>query len=58
VLREKARDAAGEMEGMIDDFVTKGKTSEKTVDIVAKYNVMPTYPSLLKSGSASKMNFD
>jgi hypothetical protein len=43
VLREKARDAAGEMEGMIDDFVTKGKASEKTVDIVAKYNVMPQH---------------
>jgi len=31
------------MEGMIDDFVTKGKASEKTVDIVAKYNVMPQH---------------
>jgi hypothetical protein len=43
ILKEKARDAAGEMEGMIDDFVTKGKASEKTVDIVAKYNVMPQH---------------
>jgi hypothetical protein len=43
VLREKANAAAGEMEGMIDDFVTKGKASEKTVDIVAKYNVMPQH---------------
>ena len=43
VLREKAKDAAGEMEGMIDDFVTTGKVSEKTVDIVAKYNVMPQH---------------
>jgi hypothetical protein len=43
VLREKARDAAGEMEGMFDDFVTKGKTSDKTVDIVAKFNVMPQH---------------
>ena len=43
ILKEKARDAAGEMEGMIDDFITKGKASEKTVDIVAKYNVMPQH---------------
>ena len=43
VLREKANAAAGEMEGMIDDFVTTGKASEKTVDIVAKYNVMPQH---------------
>jgi hypothetical protein len=43
ILKEKARDAAGEMEGMIDDFVTTGKTSDKTVDIVAKYNVMPQH---------------
>jgi len=43
ILKEKARDAAGELEGMIDDFVTKGKATEKTVDIVAKYNVMPQH---------------
>jgi hypothetical protein len=43
ILKEKARDAAGEMEGMIDDFVTTGKASDKTVDIVAKYNVMPQH---------------
>jgi hypothetical protein len=43
VLREKAKDAAGEMEGMIDDFVTTGKASDKTVDIVARYNVMPQH---------------
>lgn len=43
ILKEKARDAAGEMECMIDDFITKGKASEKTVDIVAKYNVMPQH---------------
>ena len=43
ILKEKARDAAGDMEGMIDDFITKGKASEKTVDIVAKYNVMPQH---------------
>jgi hypothetical protein len=43
ILKEKACEAAGEMEGMIDDFVTKGKATEKTVDIVAKYNVMPQH---------------
>jgi hypothetical protein len=43
ILKEKARDAAGEMEGMIDDFITTGKASDKTVDIVARYNVMPQH---------------
>ena len=40
LMKEKARDAAGELEGVFDEFYTTGKVSEKTVDIVAKFNVM------------------
>jgi hypothetical protein len=46
-LREKARDAAGDLEGMFDEFYTTGKVSTKTVDIVAKYNVTPQHISLI-----------
>ena len=41
LLREKAREAAGELEGMFDEFVTTGKVSQKTMDIVAKMNIVP-----------------
>jgi hypothetical protein len=40
IMREKASEAAGELEGMFDDFITTGKTNSKVVDIVASYNVM------------------
>lgn len=41
LLREKAREAAGELEGLFDEFVTTGKASERVMDVVAKYNVVP-----------------
>ena len=40
IMREKARDAAGELEGVFDVFYTSGKSSTKIVDIVARFNVM------------------
>ena len=40
LMREKARDAAGELEGLFDEFYTTGKASTKIVDVVAKFNVM------------------
>jgi len=43
LMREKARDAAGELEGSFDEFYLNGKASDKTVDIVAKFNVMPQH---------------
>lgn len=43
IMRDKAREAAGELEGLFDDFVVNGKVSEKTVDIVARFNVMPQH---------------
>lgn len=41
LLREKAREAAGELEGMFDEFMTTGKASQKPMDIVAKLNIVP-----------------
>lgn len=47
LMREKARDAAGELEGIFDEFITDGKVTQKTVDLVAKFNVMPQHIPLI-----------
>jgi hypothetical protein len=41
LLREKAREAAGELEGLFDEFITSGKATQKPIDIVAKFNIVP-----------------
>jgi hypothetical protein len=46
-MREKAREAAGELEGLFDEFYTTGKASTKIVDVVAKYNVMSQHIPLI-----------
>jgi hypothetical protein len=43
IMRDKAREAAGELEGVFDDFMMHGKVTEKKVDIVARFNVMPQH---------------
>jgi hypothetical protein len=47
ILRDKAKDAAGELEGVFDEFITEGKTKTKTMDLVARCNVMPQHISLI-----------
>ena len=47
IMREKAREAAGELEGLFDEFYTTGKASTKIVDVVAKYNVLPQHIPLI-----------
>ena len=47
IMREKAREAAGELEGVFDDFITTGKVSDKTMDVVARFNVMPQHISII-----------
>lgn len=47
ILREKAKDAAGELEGVFDSFITTGKASDKTMDVVARFNVMPQHIGLI-----------
>lgn len=43
IMRDKARDAAGELEGFFDDFYSQGKVSGKVVDVVSKFNVLPQH---------------
>lgn len=47
ILREKAKDAAGELEAVFDEVITEGKTKTKTMDLVSKFNVMPQHISLI-----------
>jgi len=47
IMREKARDAAGELEAIFDEFIIEGKVTQKTVDLVAKFNVMPQHIPLI-----------
>jgi Asp-tRNA(Asn)/Glu-tRNA(Gln) amidotransferase C subunit len=50
VLREKAREAAGELEGLFDEFITSGaptRHSLRPMDEVAKKNVVPQHINLL-----------
>jgi hypothetical protein len=56
ILREKAKDAAGELEGVFDSFITTGKASDKTMDIVARFNVMPQHISLIADVWKKKQN--
>jgi hypothetical protein len=56
ILREKARDAAGELEGVFDDFIQNGKASERTMDVVARFNVMPQHISLIADAWKKKQN--
>jgi hypothetical protein len=47
ILREKAKEAAAELEAVFDEFVTEGKTKSKTMDLVSKFNVMPQHIGLI-----------
>lgn len=47
ILRDKAKDAAGELEAVFDEFVTEGKTKTKTMDLVSRCNVMPQHIGLI-----------
>ena len=59
ILKEKARDAAGELEGLFDEFITSGAPTKHTlrpIDEVAKKNVMPQHISLLTEVWKKKQN--
>ena len=47
IMREKALEAAGELESIFDEWITDIKVTQKTVDIVAKFNVMPQHIPLI-----------
>ena len=56
ILRDKAKDAAGELEGMFDEFILNGKASSKTMDVVARFNVMPQHIGLIADIWKKKQN--
>jgi hypothetical protein len=59
ILKDKAREAAGELEGLFDDYITSGAGSKHTlrpIDEVAKKNVMPQHISLLTDVWKKKLN--
>jgi len=59
ILKDKAREAAGELEGLFDEYITSGAGSKHTLrpmDEVAKKNVMPQHISLLTDVWKKKLN--
>lgn len=47
IMRDKAREAAGELEGVFDSFILNGKASDKTMEVVARFNVLPQHISII-----------
>jgi hypothetical protein len=46
IMREKAREATGEMLGLFDEYIlagAKGTLPSKPIDILAKYNILPQH---------------
>jgi len=59
ILKDKAREAAGELEGLFDEYITSGAGTKHTLrpmDEVAKKNVMPQHISLLTDVWKKKLN--
>jgi hypothetical protein len=59
ILKDKAREAGGEIEGLFDEYITSGAGSKHTlrpIDEVAKKNVMPQHISLLTDVWKKKLN--
>jgi hypothetical protein len=52
IMRDKAREAAGEIEGLFDDFIVagvKGYLPGKPVDVLSKYNILPQHIPIILS---------
>jgi hypothetical protein len=59
IMRDKAREAGGEIEGLFDDFITAGaptKHTLKPMDEVAKKNVLPQHIPMLVEAWKKKLN--
>ena len=59
ILKDKAREAGGELEGLFDEYITSGAGTKHTlrpIDEVAKKNVMPQHISLLTDVWKKKLN--
>ena len=59
IMRDKAREAAGELDGVFDDFLETGKVTQKTVDLLAKFNVMPQHiPYIVESWKRKQTEYE
>ena len=50
IMKEKAREAAGEIAGLFDEFIiagAKGNLPGKPMDVIAKYNILPQHIPLI-----------
>ena len=56
IMKGKAKDAAGELEAIFDEFIQEGKVTQKTVDLVSKFNVMPQHIPLIVEIWKKKLN--
>jgi len=59
IMRDRAREAGGELEGAFDDYIESGAESKfntKTVDRVAKNNILPQHISIITDAWKSKLN--
>lgn len=59
IMKDKAREAGGELEGVFDDFILSGAPSKfatRAVDEVAKKNVLPQHISILTDVWKKKLN--
>lgn len=59
IMKDKARAAGGELEGIFDDFILSGAPSKfatKALDEVAKKNVLPQHISILTDVWKKKLN--
>jgi hypothetical protein len=59
IMKEKAREAGGELEGLFDDYITSGAASKhslRPIDEVAKKNVLPQHISILTEVWKKKLN--
>lgn len=58
IMREKARDAAGELEGVMDDFTLSGSkagTHADAVGFLTKYNVLPQHTAIITDAWKCKL---
>lgn len=59
IMRDRAREAAGEVEGMLDDYIFSGAKANfnfKPIDELAKKNVLPQHVSILTDTWKKKRN--
>jgi hypothetical protein len=59
ILKDKAREAGGELEGLFDEFIIEGAKTQhsfRPIDEVAKKNVMPQHISMLTEVWKKKLN--